>query len=151
MVITDAETVFLDTNILVYANVAESPFHEDALAAIVTRYAANVELWISRQVIREYVAVMSRPNISSSPKPAGLLTERISFFQSNFSVAEDNYQVTHHLMMLIEQIPVGGRQIHDANIVATMQAYNIPKLLTHNIKDFERYADLIEILPIVET
>ena len=30
------EPVFLDTNILVYANVAESPLHDAALAAIET-------------------------------------------------------------------------------------------------------------------
>jgi predicted nucleic acid-binding protein len=30
------EPVFLDTNILVYANVAESPLHNTALAAIET-------------------------------------------------------------------------------------------------------------------
>ena len=33
-------------------------------------------------------------------------------------------------MSLCRQTPVGGRQIHDANIVATMLAYGERRLLT---------------------
>ena len=33
----------------------------------------------------------------------------------------------------------------DTNIVATMQAYDIPYLLTHNVKDFQRFGELIMI------
>ena len=47
-----AEAVFLDTNVLVHANVAESPLHQLALTAIQKRYDAGVELWVSRQVLR---------------------------------------------------------------------------------------------------
>ena len=48
----DDNAVFLDTNILVYANVDESPFHQTALQAIQTCYEADVEMWVSRQVLR---------------------------------------------------------------------------------------------------
>jgi predicted nucleic acid-binding protein len=40
---------------------------------------------------------------------------------------------------------IGGKQVHDANIVATMQAYGIPALLPHNTKDFERLGEVIRI------
>jgi len=40
---------------------------------------------------------------------------------------------------------LGGKQVHDANIVATMQAYGIPALLTHNIKDFEQFGEVVRI------
>jgi hypothetical protein len=43
---------------------------------------------------------------------------------------------------------VSGKQIHDANIVATMIAYRIEYLLTHNVVDFERFTSLIHILPL---
>ncbi len=35
-----------------------------------------------------------------------------------------------------------------ANIVATMQAYGIRHLLTHNTDDFKRFSGLITVLPI---
>lgn len=44
----DANSVFLDTNILVYASIPESPFHLVALNAIQTYEQAKTELWISR-------------------------------------------------------------------------------------------------------
>jgi predicted nucleic acid-binding protein len=54
-----AEPTFLDTNILVYASVEESPFHTAALNTIATLEQDNVPLWISRQVIREYLATLN--------------------------------------------------------------------------------------------
>jgi predicted nucleic acid-binding protein len=46
------------------------------------------------------------------------------------------------------EIPSGGKQVHDANIVATMLVYGIPKLLTHNTTDFARFSELITVLPL---
>ena len=40
----------------------------------------------------------------------------------------------------------GGKQIHDANIVATMLAYGERRLLTLNARDFRRYTDRIELV-----
>ena len=40
---------------------------------------------------------------------------------------------------------MGGRQIHDANIVAAMLAHGERRLLTFNTADFRRYGDRIEL------
>lgn len=56
------DKVFLDTNILIYLANEDSSFH----AVVKNRFkelAANSELWISRQVLREYAVVMSRSEI----------------------------------------------------------------------------------------
>ncbi|MHC5768185.1 MAG: hypothetical protein ACYTXI_21710 [Nostoc sp.] len=63
-------------------------------------------------------------------------------------MAEDSSQVTEGLLTLMEEIPSGGKQVHDANIVATMLIYGIPQLLTHNIGDFARFSGLITVLPL---
>ena len=47
MATMDAEPVFVDTNVLVYAHVAEAPWHQQAQAAIVDHEAAGAQLWIS--------------------------------------------------------------------------------------------------------
>ncbi len=52
--------------------------------------------------------------------------------------------------MLLRKFPIAGRQIHDANIVATMMAHGVSRLLPHDTKDFERYADFITVVPLVE-
>ncbi|ARV58727.1 VapC toxin family PIN domain ribonuclease [Nostocales cyanobacterium HT-58-2] len=148
MMIGDANAIFLDTNVLVYANVSESPLHEVALQAIQSQYDANVELWISRQVLREFLRTLTRPQTFINPRPVATVIERVRFFQTQFRVADDTFEVTERLLLLMEEITIGGKQVHDANIVATMLVYGIPQLLTHNTGDFARFSELISVLPL---
>lgn len=53
--------VFVDTNVLVYAAVEDSPFHHLAIRSMEPIFAASTPVWISRQVIREFIAIMTRP------------------------------------------------------------------------------------------
>src|SRR3989442_1225884 len=113
MTIAAVDAVFLDTNVLVHANVASSPFHAQALRAIEVHYNAGTELWISRQVLREYLATLSRPQTFTKALPASTLAERVRFFEAHFRVADDRADVTAHLLSLIEQVSFGGKQVHD--------------------------------------
>ena len=144
----DVDSVFLDTNVLVYANVSESPLHQVALNTIQTYYDAGAELWISWQILREFMAVLTRPQAFASPRPVSTIIERVRFFETHFSIAEDRSLVMERLLTLMEQIPIGGSQVHDANIVATMQVHGIRHLLTHNISDFDRFSGVIMVLPL---
>lgn len=144
----DANAIFIDTNVLVYATVVNAPLHEIARQVLQNLSVADNNLWISRQVIREYLATLSRPQTFTTPIPVATLVADVKYFENQFLVAEDNFQVTQNLLTLIEQIPTAGKQIHDANIVATIQAYNIPILLTHNVADFKRFATLITLFPL---
>jgi predicted nucleic acid-binding protein len=93
---------------------------------------------------------MTRQGNLTREIPLTSLVTDVRYFVNRFRVAEDSPQVTERLLTLMEQVPVGGRQVHDANIVATMQAYGIDQLLTHNIADFNRFSELITVLPLVE-
>ena len=135
MVIDDTSG-FIDTNILVYANLALSPFHAQAVERLHSLNDCNVDLWISRQILREYLVAMTRPGDLTGQIPIPSLVEDVRYFSDRFCVAEENPEVTEQLMLLMEQIPTSGRQIHDANIVAIMQVYSIQNLLTHNVADF---------------
>jgi predicted nucleic acid-binding protein len=149
MMTGDDNPVFLDTNILVYARATQSPFHQAALQWIQRLDQSRVELWISRQVLREYLATFTRPQQFTNPLPIETWIEDIRLFQTRFRVAEDSLQVTHRLLALMEQVSIGGKQVHDANIIATMQAYGISQLLTHNVADFNRFSEFITVLPLV--
>ena len=63
-----------------------------------------------------------------------------------FEVLEDSAEVTATLFQLCREVPVGGRQIHDANIVATMLTYGERRLMTFNTADFLRYGDRIDLV-----
>jgi predicted nucleic acid-binding protein len=151
MVMMVADPVFVDTNVLVYATVAEAPLHEAAQQAIETLEQSGADLWISRQILREYLATLTRPQNFTTPITIATLVAQIQAFELQFQLAEDNTAITQNLLTLVEQIAIGGRQIHDANIVATMQSYGILRLLTHNIADFARFAHLITVIPLVTT
>jgi len=69
-------------------------------------------------------------------------------FETLFRIAEENATVTARLLDLLQRTPVGGRQVHDANIVATMLTHGVTRLLTENVKDFQRFADMITVLPL---
>ncbi|WP_315790024.1 hypothetical protein [Fischerella sp. JS2] len=56
--------------------------------------------------------------------------------------------MTQRLLILMEEVAIGGKQVHDANIVATILVYGIPQLLTHNTDDFARFSELICVLPL---
>jgi predicted nucleic acid-binding protein len=144
-----AERLFLDTNVLVYATVAESPWHTVASQAIETRQDAGVELWISRQIIREYLATLTRPRTFPNPIPLSTLLVEVRLFNTRFRIADENQAVTTYLLDVIEQIPSGGAQVHDANIVATMRVSGVSNLLTHNTADFARFSHLITVVPLV--
>ena len=64
----------------------------------------------------------------------------------SFSVAEDTPDIFRRLTELLAQVPTGGKQVHDANLVATMLAYGITCLLTFNAADLRRFSPWVEIV-----
>lgn len=63
-----------------------------------------------------------------------------------FKIADETEEVTTQLLALMKAYPTGGKQVHDANVVATMLVNGIDTLLTTNIEDMKRFADRITIL-----
>lgn len=72
----------------------------------------------------------------------------VSWFVATFDVLEDGPDVTRELTTLCRDVPIGGRQIHDANIVATMVAHGEERLVTFDQDDFRRYGDRIVLVDI---
>jgi predicted nucleic acid-binding protein len=61
-------------------------------------------------------------------------------------VLEDGPEVAARLVELCRTVRLAGRQVHDANIVATMLAHGEDRLLTMNRSDFRRFEPRIEIV-----
>jgi len=137
--------VFLDTNVLVYYTTPASPHHVDAVQAMAGRPATEGAA-ISRQVLREYLAVMSRTQVHGAPQPPTILATQIAAFEAKFEVLEDGPGVTAKLIDLIQRVPVGGKQIHDANLIATMMAHGVSELMTANGPDFQRFSPWVTVL-----
>jgi predicted nucleic acid-binding protein len=143
-----SQACFVDTNVLVFAASSTAPLHQRASEELRRRGESGQELWVSRQVLREYLATLSRPQTFAKPRQARELVSDIRYFLSHFQVAEEGSAVTEKLLELIETVEIGGKQVHDANVVATMLAGGIPTLLTDNVGDFVRFRDVIQVVPL---
>jgi len=143
-----AEPVFVDTNVLIYATRLSAAQHAAAQAALARLGGEGSMLWVSPQVLREYLAAVTRPQATS---PALAMTSAIADvrrFRSAFEVAEERPGVLDRLLDLLAVQRGAGRQVHDANIVATMLEHGIHRLLTFNTADFRRFAPIIDIEPL---
>jgi predicted nucleic acid-binding protein len=146
---TVGNKIFVDTNILVYSSLNLFPLYGRANQRMAELMAQNNEIWLSRQVIREYIVNMTRPGIISGAITREEVLNNIQIFSAAFKVADETKEVTDNLINLLRQVNVVGSKIYDTNIVATMQAYNITHILTHNVVDFTNYSSFITVLPLI--
>lgn len=138
-----AKPIFIDTNVLVYASVDSSPFHRAARKALEEAEGAGHQLWISRQVQREFLATLLRPRVSISVAD---VVNAVRAFERRFEIAEDGPLVTERLLALLASGFTS--QIHDTNIVATMLVYGIDRILTNNPSNFAPFASYVTTLPL---
>ncbi|GAB4432141.1 MAG: type II toxin-antitoxin system VapC family toxin [Anaerolineae bacterium] len=137
---------FVDTNVLLRAMVPQMAMHEACEELLRAMWTGQVELWISRQIIREYLVQVTHPNTFVVPLTVEQISHQVETLLSIFQVADDTAAVTAQLMDLVKVYPTRGKQIHDANVVATMLAYNIDTLLTINVDDVKRFQDRIKLI-----
>ena len=149
---TVADSLFIDTNVLLTAidpgrdgyTVARSLFRRSRLR---TRSP-----YVSPQVLREYLVVATRPmsanglgmSMADALKNLRALRDRTSFLVEDRRVAE-------RFAALIADVQCTGKQIHDANIVATMLVHGIGRLVTDNGDDFRRFESHVSILSLSAT
>ena len=138
--------MFVDTNILVAARFVTAPAHVTICRCLDRIGNSGEPLHISRQIVREYLVTVTRPQSWSAALTIDDALEDASRLISSFTVLEDGPNVMATLAALCREVPVAGKQIHDANIAATMLAHGERLLLTLNVKDFRRYGERIEMV-----
>ena len=89
---------------------------------------------------------MTRPQSWSVPLTTDAALAHMAALEAAFEILEDGPRVTQMLKRLCREVSVAGRQVHDANIAATMLAYGERRLLTFNTQDFRRYRERIELI-----
>lgn len=137
-------TMFVDTNVLVAARAANAPGHRLALDRL-AEVRRREPLRISRQVVREYLAVVTRNQTWAKPLPMSDALLDATRFASYFEILDGGAAVLALLVALCREVPVAGKQVHDANIVATMLAHGEKRLLTFNTGDFRRFGERIQL------
>jgi len=141
-----AGKAFVDTNILLRAMIPQMNQHAEAEALIQRMWESDVELWVSRQVIREFLVQVTHPNSFSPALSIEQVMNQMQIVTTLFRVSDDTEVVTRQLLALLSSYPTRGKQVHDANLVATMLVYGIDTLLTLNVDDLKRFSDKITLI-----
>ena len=136
-----ADRVLLDTNVLLAATDEARAGHRQALTILNTWPADGTALYLSGQILREYLVVATRPvqanGLGLSRQDAIGNVEQLRAL--TWFLTEDQ-RVSDRLRGLVRERRVTGKQIHDANVVATMLVHGVATVVTENAGDFARYA-----------
>jgi predicted nucleic acid-binding protein len=141
------DRVMLDTNVLLAATDESRAEHRDALMVLNDWASVRTDLCTSGQVLREYLAVATRPaennglglNLTDALGNVRAIRERTTLLAENSKVAD-------RLLGLLADVECTGKQVHDANLVATMLVHGVSAMMTMNLADFARFAGQVSLI-----
>lgn len=142
---TDDNVVLVDTNVLLSATAPLRPLHRSALAVLNDWPNEGTILATSSQVLREYLAVATRP-VEANGLGLGVedALSNVTAFRGRMRFLVESEAVWDRLHALIASYGCKGKQIHDANLVATALTSGVARLVTANVGDFKRFAADVE-------
>jgi predicted nucleic acid-binding protein len=144
---TDDRAVFVDTNVLLSATAPQRALHHAALAVLNDWPNQRTVLATSVQVFREYLVVATRPiEVNGLGLAAEDALANVAAFRGRMRLLAESEQTWDRLRSLITTYGCQGKQIHDANVVATALTFGVTQLITANVGDFARFASDLEIL-----
>jgi len=139
----------LDTNVLLAATDEGRAEHRDALTVVNDWAAKRTDLCTSGQILREYLAVATRPVEKNG---LGLhladAVGNVRAIRKRTTLLSEDSKVADRLLGLLTDVDCRGKQVHDANLVATMLVHGLGAIVTMNLEDFarfERHVTLIQL------
>lgn len=149
MTISD-EPALLDTNVLVYAADAGSPFHEAARRLRDRGFRGEIPLVVSPQVLLEFFAVITSPRRVQTPRsPQEATTEMAKYMRSRrIRTIYPGLDILRRVLALHAQHPQVTRQeIFDLYLAATMLSNGITQIYTYNQQHFTPFQELTVLIP----
>jgi toxin-antitoxin system PIN domain toxin len=142
--------IAVDTNILVYAHRADSPFHEAAGAAMVSLAEGAANWAIPWPCVHEFLAIVTHPRIYAPPTPIARALDQIDAWLESptlrlLTESEEHWPV---LRAIVSQAQVGGPKVHDARIAALCKQHGVRELWSAD-RDFSRFPDVDIFNPVV--
>ena len=141
------DRVMVDTNVLLAATDEGRAEHHDALTILNDWPARATTLCVSGQIFREYLAVATRPadrnGLGLTPSDA---LANVQAIRERTTLLAEDAKVANRLLGLLADVGAGGKQVHDANVVATMLAHGIAVIVTMNLDDFARFGQYVDLI-----
>ena len=142
--------IAVDTNLLVYAHRADSPWHDQA-AARVAELAEGAAPWaIPTACLHEFLAITTHLRIYRPPTPLALALDQVEAWRESPSLVllteTDGYWTV--LRHVLERSKATGGAVHDARVAALCLHHGVRELWSAD-RDFSRFADLTTRNPLV--
>jgi predicted nucleic acid-binding protein len=142
-----ADRVLLDTNVLLAATDKGRAEYERAREVLNVWPARGTTLYTSGQILREYLSVATRPvernglGLSQADSVANIRALGV-----RLRLLPENEKVLARLLELLDSVDCAGKQVHDANLVATMLVHGIDTLVTMNVSDLRRFVPHVNVV-----
>ena len=137
-----------DTNLLLRLADPASEHHPVATQALARLLGQGDEVYVTPQNFIEFWAVATRPVEANG---FGWTSERtakeVTDLQDRFPVLPDSPEVFNRWLELVNRLPVHGKRVHDARLVAVLLAHEVEHLVTFNTSDFGLFSFLSLIDP----
>jgi predicted nucleic acid-binding protein len=141
--------IAVDTNVLIGAIQTFDPnLRATARRAVKSLYRSGEELLCFPQNLVEFWNASTRAATSNglgfSPEQAGRYLDR---FQTILRILPETPEIFPTWRKLVLEHRVSGIKVHDARIVAAMGVHQVPKILTFDLDDFNRYQNITVVHP----
>jgi predicted nucleic acid-binding protein len=140
--------ILVDTNILVHLANYQDSQHVGAMDAYVRLLEGGHRLFVTTQVLREFWVACTRPlEVGGMGLTAELAEQALFDVEAAFFRVEDSDRVYSKWRELVAVYSVLGKQVHDANLAASMIVNGLTHILTFNGKDFARFKEITVLDP----
>ena len=142
--------IAVDTNVLVYAHRADSPFHWEARAALEQLVSAGRTWGILWPCVHEFLAVVTHPRVYVPPTQPDVAVQTIDDLTELSGVVMLGETADHWrtLRSLLGRRGVVGPKIHDARVAAICLSHGVDELWTAD-RDFSWFPELLTRNPLV--
>lgn len=130
----------IDSNVLIYADLDNSPFNQAAQDFINKGIASAGDFAIAIQNLVEFYSVLTNPKQTNPVRSASEASQKIrKIIESGFyKIVIPKVQTSGTILRLLAKYPVRGADIHDLNLAATMIDNNIDTIYTADTKIFKK-------------
>jgi predicted nucleic acid-binding protein len=131
----------VDTSILCRLGNTADRLFATATNAILELQRRGEVLYLSPQVLIEFRSVATRPaamnGMGLGPSDVEL---KSTGFESDFQLLTETPDIFPAWKVIVENLGVIGKQVHDARLVAVCHVYGLTHVLTFNTRDFARFS-----------
>jgi predicted nucleic acid-binding protein len=141
--------VLADSGILLRLLEPTDPLHTTIDQAVKLLHARGDRIVIALQNVAEFWDVCTRPATARGGYGLSIAEtdRRLTIIEGVFAVLSEPSSAYRLWRSLVMTHAVQGKQVHDARLVALMQAHGITHILTLNKTDFIRYPGITPIDP----